>query len=81
MTVTAASEKATTGVKNNTIKTLCQAITPNAVYKLVMAYALELGFKVRPHALRATAAINALDNDADIAKVKDWLGHASISTT
>ena len=22
-----------------------------------------------------------LDNDADIAKVKDWLGHASISTT
>ena len=68
-------------VKNNTTKTLCQAITPNAVYKLVMAYALELGFKVRPHALRATAATNALDNDADIAKVKDWLGHASISTT
>jgi integrase/recombinase XerD len=68
-------------VKNNITKTLARAITPNAVYKLVMAYALELGFKVRPHALRATAATNALDNDADIAKVKEWLGHASISTT
>ena len=34
-----------------------------------------------PHALRATAATNALDHEADIAKVQEWLGHANISTT
>ncbi|PAW70528.1 MAG: integrase [Opitutia bacterium Tous-C5TDCM] len=28
-----------------------------------------------------TAATNALDHQADIAKVQEWLGHASISTT
>jgi site-specific recombinase XerD len=33
------------------------------------------------HSLRATAATNALDHEADIAKVQEWLGHASISTT
>jgi integrase/recombinase XerD len=36
---------------------------------------------VGAHALRATAATNALDHDADIAKVQAWLGHANISTT
>jgi integrase-like protein len=34
-----------------------------------------------PHALRATAATNALDHQADIAKVQEWLGHANIATT
>jgi site-specific recombinase XerD len=33
------------------------------------------------HSLRATAATNALSNNADIAKVQDWLGHANVSTT
>jgi hypothetical protein len=33
------------------------------------------------HALRATAATNALAQGADIAKVQEWLGHADISTT
>lgn len=33
------------------------------------------------HSLRATAATNALDHEADIAKVQEWLGHASIATT
>jgi integrase/recombinase XerD len=31
--------------------------------------------------LRATAATNALDHQADIAKVQEWLCHANISTT
>ena len=35
----------------------------------------------RPHALRATAATSALDHEADIAKVQEWLGHANIATT
>src|SRR5262247_490461 len=33
------------------------------------------------HALRATAATNALAHNADIAKVQEWLGHANIATT
>src|SRR5262245_9701879 len=33
------------------------------------------------HALRATAATNALQNGADIAKVQEWMGHANVSTT
>jgi site-specific recombinase XerD len=33
------------------------------------------------HALRATAATNALTHEADIAKVQEWLRHADISTT
>lgn len=47
-------------------------------------YAAELGVSMEllgPHALRATAATNALEHDCDIAKVQEWLGHANISTT
>jgi integrase/recombinase XerD len=33
------------------------------------------------HSLRATAATNALQNGADIAKVQEWMGHANVSTT
>jgi integrase len=33
------------------------------------------------HSLRATAATNALDHEADIAKVQEWFGHANIVTT
>lgn len=39
------------------------------------------GDKMGPHALRATAATSALEHQADIAKVQEWLGHANISTT
>jgi site-specific recombinase XerD len=37
--------------------------------------------RIGAHALRATAATNALDHQADIAKVQEWLGHANIATT
>ena len=33
------------------------------------------------HSLRATAASNSLEREADISKVQEWLGHANISTT
>lgn len=39
------------------------------------------GENMGPHALRATSATSALEHNADIAKVQEWLGHASISTT
>ena len=60
------------------------SITPDGVYKMLAGYAASLkidavGFG--PHALRATAATNALEHEADIAKVQEWLGHANISTT
>jgi integrase/recombinase XerD len=51
------------------------------VYKLVRAYSAALGFEIGAHALRATASTNALDHNADIAKVQEWLGHANIATT
>ena len=60
---------------------MSKAITPDAVYKIVRAYSGALGFQIGAHALRATAATNALDHQADIAKVQEWLGHANIATT
>ncbi len=58
-----------------------RAITPDGVYRMVREYSARLGFEIGAHALRATAATNALDHQADIAKVQEWLGHANISTT
>lgn len=58
-----------------------RAITPDAVYKMVRGYSAALGFRIGAHSLRSTAATNALDHHADIAKVQEWLGHANISTT
>ena len=58
-----------------------KAMTPDAIYKLVKKYSLVLGFEIGAHSLRATAATNALDHEADIAKVQEWLGHANIATT
>ena len=58
-----------------------KAITPDGVYKIVRGYSGALGFEIGAHSLRATAATNALDHQADIAKVQEWLGHANIATT
>ena len=60
------------------------AITPDGVYKVVLAYAAKAGIHIDGfgvHSLRATAATNALEHEADIAKVQEWLGHANIATT
>ena len=57
-----------------------KAITADAVYKIVRGYSAKLGFEIGAHALRATAATNAPDHQADIAKVQERLGHANIAT-
>lgn len=59
-------------------------ITANGIYTVVAHWASKAGINVAGlgvHGLRATAATNALEHDADIAKVQMWLGHANISTT
>jgi site-specific recombinase XerD len=72
-------------VRNNTNGRMDAALTANGVYASVVChYAKAVGVSVEgfgPHALRATAATNALDHAADIAKVQEWLGHANIATT
>lgn len=59
-------------------------ITAHGIYLVVASWAKVAGIEVEGlgvHGLRATAATNALEHDADIAKVQAWLGHANISTT
>ena len=62
-----------------------RALTADGVYKSVVChYAADAGIQIAgfgPHALRATAATNALENGSDITKVQEWLGHANIATT
>jgi hypothetical protein len=52
----------------------------DGVYTLVRTYSAALGFEIGAHTPRATAATNALDHQAGIAKVQDWLGFAKIDT-
>ena len=71
-------------VRNNRTGDLEKAITGDGIYKMAKAYALKAGVHVEGlclHALRATAATNALEHEADIAYVQEWLGHSNISTT
>lgn len=59
-------------------------MTGDGVYKCVRNYAARAGIAIDGlgvHGLRATAATNALEHEADIARVQHWLGHANISTT
>ncbi len=72
-------------VKDNVrSKDQIHGITIDGVYWLLKYYAAKANINIHGvclHSLRATAATNALDNDADIAKVQEWLGHANIATT
>ena len=72
-------------VRNNVTGKINKAMTTDGVYKVVRYYARKIGVgdidKLGAHVLRATAATNALDHEADIAKVQEWLGHANIATT
>lgn len=71
-------------VRNNRTGTLDDAITGDGISRMLKRYGAAVGIKLDGlclHALRATAATNALENAADIAYVQAWLGHANISTT
>jgi site-specific recombinase XerD len=74
-------------VKHNSTGTLDKHLNPASVYRnIVQKYGRETGVNVEVnglcvHSMRATAATNALSNEADIAKVQEWLGHANVSTT
>ena len=74
-------------VANNRTKELDRPLDPDSVYhNIVRKYGRVTGIDAQVnglcvHSLRATAATNALDNKADIAKVQEWLGHANVSTT
>jgi integrase/recombinase XerD len=74
-------------VANNRTGTLDRQLDPGSIYRnIVMKYAKATGISgeaigVCVHSMRATAATNALSNEADIAKVQEWLGHANVSTT
>jgi integrase/recombinase XerD len=57
-------------VSNNRTGELDNTITPDGVCKLVRRYALALGLKIGAHTLRATAAANALNHDANIATTR-----------
>ena len=71
----------------NRSRTADQALDPQSIYaNVVRHYGAKTGLNdlvggLCVHALRATAATNALQHDADIGRVQEWLGHASIATT
>ncbi len=70
--------------KNNRTGTLRKPMHPDSFYKIVLYYCRKANIYfpgLCVHSLRATAATNALEHEADIAKVQTWLGHANISTT
>ena len=57
---------------------------PGIYESVICHWAKHAGLDVRMiciHAMRTTAATNALEHKADIAKVQEWLGHSDISTT
>ena len=60
-------------------------LDPSNLYEdIVLLYAKQAGIMapgVRPHALRKTAATEALEHEADLKRVQTWLGHASLATT
>ena len=75
-------------VKNREDKgALDKHLAPASVYRhIVLKYGRQTGVSAEViglcvHSMRATAATNALEHGADIAKVQDMMGHANISTT
>jgi integrase len=71
-------------IRNNRRGTTDTALTAGGVYQILNFYGKKVGISVDsfgPHSARTTAAANALDQGADVAKIQEWLGHANVSTT
>ena len=74
-------------VRNNRTGELNRPLDPNSIYRNILRHYGQLtGLTIDVnglcvHSMRATAATNALQHDADISKVQEWLGHANVSTT
>jgi len=72
-------------VRNNRTGELVKPLSTAAVYQNIVGhYARQVGIAapgISPHALRSTAATNALEHGAEITRVQHWLGHANIDTT
>ena len=73
-------------IRNNRSKVVDKPLDPSSLYKMIKYYGDRTGLRAEVtglcvHAMRSTAATNALEHEADIAKVQEWLGHANISTT
>ncbi len=73
-------------MKNNKTGALHKLLHPDSVCRLVAHYGAQVGITEAAHgfrtdSLRATAATNALEHGAGIAKVQEWLGHAGVSST
>ena len=69
----------------NPLGNLEKSLTGTAIYTNILKHYAKAAHipaeTIRPHVLRATAATNALEHGADIAKVQEWLGHQNIMTT
>ena len=71
-------------VSNRDLRKSPAPLTQAGLYQnVIRKWALVAGVETHAsnHAMRATAATNALLNSADIEEVQEWLGHANISTT
>ncbi len=73
-------------MKNYKTGALHKPLHPDSVYRLMAHYGAQVGiteaaYGFRTHSLRATAATNALEHRACIAKVQEWPGHAGVSST
>lgn len=72
-------------VANNRDEDFPTPLSQSSLYtNVIRKWAMDAGLDVQTvsnHAMRATAATNALSHAADIAKVQEWLGHANVSTT
>lgn len=63
---------------------LSKPLKTDGIYRELKRYAAQAGIRLDgfgAHALRATAATNALLHEAEITKVQELQGHANISTT
>ena len=72
-------------LRNNTTKVYRKHLhTQSIAADILRPYALQVGIDLEvfsAHVTRVTAATKAHENGADLEELRDWLGHANVSTT